>query len=152
MNLATYYQFSYLKDPQARAVPIYTEPTVGSTQGKGKSSLEDVYKLITADLTQAETLLAKYSREVKYKINLDVVHGLQARTYLNMGKWDLAAKKAGEARGDYAFMAPADYYTGFNDLKNSEWIWGQGQTPNQSSESYAFHYLDVSEFTIILLL
>jgi hypothetical protein len=144
LNLATYYQFAYLKDPQAKAVPIYTEPTTGATQGKAKSSLEDIYKLITTDLTQAETLLAKYSREVKYKINIDVVHGLQARTYLNMGKWDLAAKKAGEARADYTFMAPADYYTGFNDLKNNEWIWGQGQTPNQSNASYTFQYLDVS--------
>ncbi|MBB6273965.1 hypothetical protein HDF26_004438 [Pedobacter cryoconitis] len=144
LNLATYYQFTYLKDPQAKAVPIYTEPTVASTNGKAKSSLEDVYKLITADLTQAETLLAKYSRTAKYKINIDVVHGLQARTYLNMGKWDLAAQKAGEARANYTFMAPADYYLGFNDLKNNEWIWGQGQTPNQSNASYTFQYLDVS--------
>ncbi|KIO78592.1 carbohydrate-binding protein SusD [Pedobacter lusitanus] len=144
LNLATYYQFSYLKDPQAKAVPVYTEPTVAGTEGKPKSSLEDVYKLITADLTQAETLLAKYSRSAKFKINIDVVHGLQARTYLNMGKWALAAQKAGAARADYTFMAPADYYLGFNDLSNNEWIWGQGQTPNQSNASYAFQYLDVS--------
>lgn len=144
LNLATYYQFSYLKDPQAKVAPIYTEPTVADTEGKTKSTLDEVYKLIVSDLAQAEKLLASYSRQVKYKINIDVVHGLQARTYLNMGKWDLAAQKAGEARANYSFMAPADYYTGFNDLSNNEWIWGQGQKPDQSSESYTFHYIDVS--------
>lgn len=145
LTLATYYQFSYLKDPQAKVAPIYTEPTIADTDGKPKSTLEEVYKLITTDLGQAETLLAGYDRQsVKFKINLDVVHGLQARTYLNMGKWDLAAQKAGEARGGYTYMSGSDYLAGFNDLANSEWIWGHGQRPDQNTASYSFHFLDVS--------
>lgn len=145
LTLATYYQFSYLKDPQAKVAPIYTEPTVADTDGKPKSTLEEVYKLITTDLGQAENLLAGYDRKgVKFKINLDVVHGLQARAYLNMGKWDLAAQKAGQARTGYAYMSAADYLTGFNDLGNSEWIWGHGQRPDQNTASYSFHFLDVS--------
>ncbi len=144
LNLATYYQFSYLKDPQAKVAPIYTEPTEANTPGKSKSTLEAVYKLIIDDLNQAEVLLKDYDRSEKYKINIDVVHGLQARTYLNTGKWDLAAQKAALERVDYSYMSAADYYAGFNDLNNSEWIWGQGQTPNQSNASYTFQYLDVS--------
>jgi len=144
LNLATYYQFSYLKDPQAKAVPIYTTPTEANTQGKPKSTLEEVYKLITTDLSQAETLLAGYSRPVKYKINIDVVHGLQARTYLNMGNWALAAEKAAAARKNYTYMTTAAYYNGFNDLTNDEWIWGHGQKPDQNTESYTFNFLDVS--------
>lgn len=146
LNLATYYQFSYLKDPNAKAVPIYTTPTTADTEGRPKSTLKDVYQLITSDLTQAETLLAGYTRPdaTKYKINLDVVHGLQARTYLNIGSWALAAEKAGLARKNYPFMSSADYYAGFNDIANAEWIWGHGQKPDQSTASYTFHFLDVS--------
>eukprot|EP01133_Synstelium_polycarpum_P017838 gene17838-21271_t len=146
LNLATYYQFSYLKDPQAKAVPLYTTPTVGSTEGKAKSSLEEVYQLITSDLNQAEKLLAGYSRPQasKFKINIDVVHGLQARTYLNMGNWALAAEKAAAARKNYPYMSSTAYYNGFNELSNEEWIWGHGQKPDQSNASYTFNFLDVS--------
>lgn len=146
LNLATYYQFNYQLDPQAPAVPVYTEPTTDKTAPKGKSSLEDVYKLIISDLSAAEKLLPAYQRPsaTKYKINIDVVHGLLARTYLNMGKWDLAAQEALEAKKNYNYMPAAEYGSGFNDLKNSEWIWGQGQQPDQSTASYTFHFLDVS--------
>lgn len=146
LNLATYYQFSYLKDPQAKAVPVYTTPTTPDTEGKPKSSLEDIYQLINADLTGAETLLAAYDRPsaMKYKINLDVVHGLQARVALNTGKWTLAAEKAGLARKNYAYMSAIDYAKGFNDLTNVEWIWGHGQKPDQNTASYTFNFLDVS--------
>lgn len=146
LTLATYYQFSYLKDPQAKVAPIYTEPTGPETPGKSKSTLEEVYKLVKADLAQAETLLAGYSRPAtsKFKINLDVVRGLQARTYLNTGEWALAAQKAADARKSYSYMTATDYLAGFNDLANAEWIWGHGQRPDQSTASYSFHYLDVS--------
>lgn len=146
LTLATYYQFSYLKDPNAKAVPIYTEPTNSETQGKPKSTLEEVYTLINADLAEAETLLQNYTRPggAKYKINLDVVHGLQARTFLNTGKWASAAKSAAEARKNYNYMSAANYAAGFNDLSNGEWIWGHGQQPDQNTASYSFHYLDVT--------
>ena len=41
-------------------------------------------------------------------------------------------------------MSASDYQAGFNDIQNSEWIWGHIQTPEQSVASYTFHYLDVS--------
>lgn len=146
LTLATYYQFSYLKDPNAKAVPIYTQPTNSQTQGKPKSTLEEVYTLINADLAEAETLLQNYTRPggAKYKINLDVVHGLQARTFLNTGKWASAAKSAAEARKNYSYMSAANYAAGFNDLTNGEWIWGHGQQPDQNTASYSFHFLDVT--------
>lgn len=146
LNLVTYYQFNYQINPQAKAVPIYTEPTGPETEGKSKSTVEQVYQLIISDLTEAEKLLKDYQRPAttKYKINSDVVNGLLARTYLNMGKWDLAEKHALEAKNNYPYMSEADYSNGFNDLKNSEWIWGHGQQPDQSTASYSFHFLDTS--------
>lgn len=146
LNLVTYYQFNYQVNPQAKAVPVYIEPSSATTDGNPKSTVEQVYQLIISDLTEAEKLLLSYQRPAtaKYKINIDVVNGLLARTYLNMGKWDLAAQHALEAKKNYPYMTEADYSTGFNELKNGEWIWGHGQRPDQSTASYSFHFLDTS--------
>ena len=36
LHLAQHYQFTYLKDPSAPAVPLYTEPTASTTEPKGR--------------------------------------------------------------------------------------------------------------------
>ena len=43
------------------------------------------------------SLLASASRADKYEINADVVYGLLARTYLQVGEWKLAAEYAEKA-------------------------------------------------------
>ncbi|WP_440133576.1 RagB/SusD family nutrient uptake outer membrane protein [Chitinophaga sancti] len=144
LTLASFYQFSYLKDSLARTAPIYTTPTTASTQGNPRASLKDIYELIFADLLAAKELLADYDRPAKYKINVDVVNGLLARAFLNTGRWDLAATAAAEAQQDYPLMAQTEYSKGFNDVNNSEWIWGHPEIPSQSDGSYSFHFLDVS--------
>lgn len=144
LNLASFYQFSYLKDKNAKSVPIYTEPSTLETQGHPKATLEEIYKLIVQDLKDSEALLATAKREAKYDINIDVVNGLLARTYLQTGAWKLAAEYADKAAQNYPLMSAAAYNEGFNDLGNSEWIWGHLQTNEQSGASYTFHYLDVS--------
>ncbi|MNG61583.1 SusD family protein [compost metagenome] len=144
LNLASFYQFSYLKDKSAKSVPIYTEPSTLETQGHPKATQEEVYKLIVQDLKDSETLLATAKREAKYDINIDVVNGLLARAYLQIGEWKLAAEYAGKASKGYPLMSAAAYNEGFNDLGNSEWIWGHLQTNEQSVASYSFHYMDVS--------
>lgn len=146
LTLATFYQFTYLKDPEAKAVPIYTEPAKPTSEGNPKASLKEVYNRILTDLKESQTLLTKYSRasSAKYKINTDVVNGLLARAYLNTGNWAEAAIHAAEARKGYPLMSASEYTAGFNSLSNSEWIWGHGQTTDQSNASYNFHFLDVS--------
>lgn len=144
LNIASFYQFSYLKDKTALTAPIYTEPSTISTPGRKKASLEEIYTLIKSDLTDADHLLKNYSRNNKDKINRNVVNGLLARTYLNTGEWSKAADAARTARQGFSFMAPEKYKEGFNDIENAEWIWGHKQTQEQSDASYAFHYLDVS--------
>ncbi|MHA4809728.1 RagB/SusD family nutrient uptake outer membrane protein [Flavitalea flava] len=144
LTLASFYQFSYLKDPQARAVPIYTLPTSDTTAGHATASLEQIYQLIISDLTQASPLLQGYQRTAKYLIDQDVVQGLLARTYLNTGQWALAAQAAIAARQNYTLMSPADYTTGFNNVNNNEWIWGHPEITTQSNGSYSFNFLDVT--------
>jgi len=144
LNLASFYQFSYLKDKTALTAPIYTEPSTISSVPKKRASLEEIYTLIKGDLTEADNLLTNYTRNNKDKINKAVVNGLLARAYLNTGEWSKAAAAAKAARTGYALMTSEKYKEGFNDINNGEWIWGHGQTQEQSGASYAFHFLDVS--------
>jgi hypothetical protein len=144
LTIASFYQFSYLKDSLAKTAPIYTTPTTDTTRGNPKASLKDIYTLIISDLLEARGLLSGYQRTAKYKINTDVVNGLLARAYLNTGRWVAAAEAADAALKNYQFMPPADYSKGFNDVNNSEWIWGHPEIPSQSDGSYSFHFLDVS--------
>jgi tetratricopeptide (TPR) repeat protein len=147
LTIASFYQFSYLKDSLAKTAPIYTEPTTEATQGNPRASLQEIYALIFSDLLQARDLLAGYERPAKYKINADVVNGLLARAYLNTGRWEQAAAAADAALRNYPLMPAADYSKGFNDVNNSEWIWGHPEIPSQSDGSYSFHFLDVSSST-----
>jgi hypothetical protein len=144
LTIASFYQFSYLKDSLAKTAPIYTTPTTDTTRGNAKATLKDIYTQIISDLQEAKGLLESHQRTAKYKINKDVVNGLLARAYLNMGRWLPAASAANELLTNYPLMPPADYSKGFNDVNNSEWIWGHPEIPSQSDGSYSFHFLDVS--------
>ncbi|QNL52489.1 RagB/SusD family nutrient uptake outer membrane protein [Olivibacter sp. SDN3] len=146
LTLASFYQLSYLKDPDAKTAPIYTEPTGPDMEGNPKATLREIFDLVISDLSQAETLLQDYQRpgSQKYKINQQVAQGLLARAYLHTGRWAEAAEKAAAAREGYPLMNANEYYAGFNDLTNREWIWGHGQQPDQNTASYHFHYLDVT--------
>ncbi len=144
LNLASFYQFSYLKDKSALTAPVYTEPSTINSVPKKRASLEEIYTLIKSDLTEADNLLKNYTRNNKDKIDRSVVNGLLARTYLNTGEWSKAAEAARTARNGFPLMTPEKYKEGFNDISNGEWIWGHGQNQEQSDASYAFHYLDVS--------
>ncbi|WP_243835978.1 RagB/SusD family nutrient uptake outer membrane protein [Sphingobacterium paludis] len=146
LTLASFYQLSYLKDPDVKTAPIYTEPTGPQTVGNPKATLKEIFDLVIRDLTAAEALLDGYQRPAsqKYKINKQVVQALLARAYLQTGNWEAAAQKAAAARTGYALMSGEEYGAGFNDLANAEWIWGHGQRPDQSVASYHFHFLDVT--------
>ena len=148
LNLVRQYQFTYLKDKNAKAVPIYTEPTVPSSVPNPKSTVEQVYERVISDLTEAEKLLTGFKRSVKNRPDINVVKGLFARTYLTTGQWELAAKYAAEARNGYPVMEAGQYTQGFNDVSNVEWIWGHPQTADQNlgGASY-FAYLDVTPTT-----
>lgn len=146
LHLAQHYQFTYLKDRTALAVPLYTEPTGPGTQPKGKSTLEEIYTQIFKDLNHAKGLLEDYVRpddNSKFKPNTAVVNGLLARASLLTGQWEAAANAALDAARGYTLMTDAKTYMGFNDISNTEWIWGQPQSVSQSDASYNFYYIDV---------
>ena len=147
LHLAQHYQFTYLKDPAAPCVPIYTEPTPDDTAPKGKSTVAQVYRRVFDDLALAKDYLKNYTRKgdgQKFKPDVNVVNGLLARAYLLTGQWEEAAKAAAAARQGYSLMTTAAEYEGFNNISNKEWIWGHPQTLAQSSASYNFYFLDAT--------
>jgi hypothetical protein len=138
LNLVRQYQFTYAKDANAKAVPIYTEPTTPSTEPRPLSTVKEVYDQIISDLTEAEKLLPGFERKVKNRPDLNVVYGLLARTYLTLENWDLAKEYAAKARVGYPIMTSEQYTQGFSDVSNTEWIWGHPQTQaqNKGGSSY----------------
>jgi hypothetical protein len=132
LNLVRQYQFTYVKDASAKAVPIYTEPTTPTTVPKPLATVKEVYDQVVSDLTEAEKLLVGFERAVKNRPNLNVVYGLFARAYLTQEKWDLARDYAAKARTGFPIMTPTQYTQGFNDVSNPEWIWGHPQTVTQN--------------------
>jgi len=112
---------------EAACVPIYTEPTTAENhQANPRASVQEVYDRIVSDLDAALALYAvsDRGRADKSEINIDVAKGLYARVALVMQNWPKAEQMAREARANYAFATGVNVNDGFNNAKNSEWIWG----------------------------
>lgn len=147
--LARIYQFTYSKDPNAKAVPLYTEPFSGDAVGKARASLKEVYDLILADLNEAVTNLPA-TRLAKYRINKNVAQGILAQVYQEMAGgtsnatvWEQARANAVAARSGFSLMSNATYKAGFNDLSNGEWMWGLPVPVDQTLSYYSLYsYID----------
>ena len=116
-------------------VPLVLEPT---TEGKPRNTVEEVYTQINKDLTDAAALLTT-SRVNKSHINLSVVKGLQARVALVQQDWTNAAKFAAEARAGYVPRTSTMYTDGFQDIANSEWMWGFDHLEDQTEYFGGYH-------------
>jgi len=148
LNLVRQYQFTYAKDPNAKAVPIYTEPTTPSTEPKPLATVKEVYDQVISDLSEAEKLLPGFERTVKNRLDINVVYGLFARTYLTLENWELAKAYAAKARVGYPIMSAEQYAEGFSDVGNPEWIWGHPQTPTQNLGGASYlSYIETTPYT-----
>ena len=145
--LARVYQFTYAKNPDAPGVPIYTLPVSGQSVGNPRATLKNVYALIVADLDEAIAKLPA-TRVGKYRVNKNVAQGILAEVYQEMAMadntlWQKAIDNAKAARTGYALMNNTVYAAGFNDLSNTEWIWGFPVTEDQTLTYYSqFSYMD----------
>jgi hypothetical protein len=90
----------------------------------GRSSVEDVYTQINADIDEAISLLNGYNKPNNSHLDLPVAYGLKARVNLVQGNWSTAADNAVKARAGKSLMTIAQYTSGFNDYTNPEWMWG----------------------------
>jgi len=148
-HLAMLFAPAYTDDPGAPGLPIYLEP---GQEGHPRSSVSDVFDLITDDLDMAIALFdGDNSRPHRSHINLATTHGFAARAALAMGDWSAARDHADDAidyhGGAGNLFTQADYpeefsliydddeetvigydftaMSGFNNAAvSSEWMWG----------------------------
>jgi starch-binding outer membrane protein, SusD/RagB family len=98
-----------------------------------------VYTQINLDLDAAITLLSDaVTRRAKSHFNVNVAKGMKARVALTTQDWTTAATNAAEARQTFTLMTNAQYLTGFNDITNSEWMWGSDQLSDQQTFFHSF--------------
>ena len=129
------FQHTYLKDPNAPGIPLYTGPTSPTTQGAPRGTLKDVYALINTDIDFAVANLDE-NRTLKSNINRSVAYGLQARINLEQGQWAKAKEAASKARQGYTLNA-AEYKNGFTDVNSAEWMWA---FPNTETDAQTLYY------------
>lgn len=146
-QLAMEFQHCYDLDPTAAAPPIYTEP---STEPQGMSTLELMYAFILEDINYAIANLTE-ERLGKAYVNVNVANGIKARVLMAMNQdWDQVETAANAAYGGNvaAVLNAAGYTGGFDDINDTEWLWGMNQSGDQTNFFYcaphAFmdHYAD----------
>ncbi len=117
-------------------IPLVTD---NSNEGKPRSSVEEVYAQINADLDEAILLLEDYDRPNASHINQNVAQGLKARVALVQGNYATAVDMAIAARNGFDLLDSISYSSGFNDYTLSEWMWGGHYNEEQGSTFTNFH-------------
>ncbi len=139
--LAQLYQHTYLGNETKPCVPIITEQNEAEAAANGmpRASVEDVYTQILGDIDTAIELLENSgrlgttSRNDKKFVTASTAHGLRARVYMCMGRWDEAAADAQYAITNskatpYSFdelSTPA-----FNSGSEHSWMWSVNIEPS----------------------
>ncbi len=119
-------------------VPLLLTNTL---EGLPRSTGEEVYTQVNKDLDEAITLLAGYTRTgtaAKSNFDVNVARGIKARVALVQENFEVAATNAIAARTGYTLMTNADYLRGFNDISNSEWIWGSRQISDHNTFFFSY--------------
>jgi tetratricopeptide (TPR) repeat protein len=128
LNLAPYFQFSYVTSADKPCVPIVTEATTDFTNNP-RATVAQVYELILSDLNYAVENLADFTRPDKSRIDQKVAYGLRARAYLNMGEWLKAAQDAEKAAEGFTPATMEQLKVpSFYNIAEGNWIWGYDMT------------------------
>ncbi len=126
-------------------VPILTKYSVDP---QPRATVEQVYTQINKDLDEAIVLLSSAPPRGLYRTHVDksVAQGFKARVALTQQNWAVAAEYAKLALTNYELMTNAEYLGGFTDMKNSEWMWGAHQLPEQLPAYGSFYAYMSSNF------
>lgn len=119
--------------------PIYKEPTTADTEGQPRSTVQEVYDLIVADMDKALEYLEGTSRKHISHIGYDVALGLRARIALTMEDWATAknmAKAAIAASG--CEIIPVKDFVGTNDADADNVMWAADIIADQSGMYASF--------------
>ncbi len=128
----------YNYNKQALGVPLKLTADI-EINGRGRSTVEEVYEQIVSDLKAASDLFEKYpKRRGSYRINLPATNILLSRVYLHMELWDeaiAAATKAIENGGiltNYVNLESAPTCISSYNYSEVEWVYGNGNIPTRN--------------------
>lgn len=125
----------YAKRYDASAVPNsqlgLSLPLSANDTKLPRATVEEVYTQINKDLSDAIAAFGSASSppagpQQKSHLSIRAAYAIWARVALTMQNYVKAAEYAKKVidLGGHSLMTNAAYQAGFNDLSNSEWIWG----------------------------
>ena len=138
-QLVQLYGKAYSKGASSSDAGVVLRTDPSDVLPKGRSTVEETYAQIWADLDQAEKLLTGKSKTNNSHLALDNVLGLKARIALVQKDYTKAAQYAEMARKGKSLMSQAQYKAGFNDFTNPEWMWGIAIQADQTDYFGNFH-------------
>lgn len=133
-QLAQLYQFNYVGHESSPCVPIITDENSADVAANGakRSTVQEVYDLIYADLDKAVDLLSQARkggsvRSGKHLVDLATAYGLRARVNLVTRNWASALADA-EAAIEFSPALPSSIADAsrpaFSSLDEGDWMWG----------------------------
>ena len=125
-------------------VPIYTEPTVAGSKGKGRGTVQDVYEQANADIDSAIARLGAtaIAQQHPSHIDLAVAYGLKARHALVQQDFETALAAARLALDGREAGSWADVKT-VNDASKANVMWALTIQTDQSLDgSSIFNHMD----------
>ncbi|MEJ5055021.1 RagB/SusD family nutrient uptake outer membrane protein [Sphingobacterium sp. MYb382] len=143
------FQQTYVGHQTSPGVPVYTEPTRSTSKGNPRGTVEDVYTQINKDLD----ISIKYFEDAKigqrHKSNIDayVASAIKANVALVQNQWAVAETYATKALDKPAsgLISGDDLYSGFNNIKLKNVLWGAEIIAAQSSIwASFFSHMDAS--------
>jgi len=129
-SLIRFFQQTYVGNENAPGVPIYTEPTTNTSEGKPRGTVAEVYTQIDADMTEALNLLnPDIAAPKSHPSHIDyyVANGIKANIALERNDWGNAESAANIAlSGGTSMLSFSDLENGFafNDANSSSVLWG----------------------------
>ena len=123
--IQTFQQNGAIYGTSLPGVPLYTEPTVAGSEGKGRGTVADVYKQANDDIDAAISCLSKTSLPQQHKshFSLAVAYGLKARHALVQHDYATALSAAEAALAGQKIGAWDDIKV-VNDNSKQNVMWG----------------------------
>jgi hypothetical protein len=140
----TYQQNGAVFGTELPGVPLYTEPTVAGSEGKGRGTVADVYKQANSDIDKAIELLQKTDLGQLHKshISLAVAYGIKARHALVQHDY-ATALSAAEAAMQGQKIGSWDDIKVVNDNSKQNVMWGLAIQTDQAMGNYdIYNHMD----------
>lgn len=134
--LTQYFQKEYV--PNEAILPLYIEPEI---ENLPKSTAEEVYNQMEADLTDAIALLDGFNRTAKNQVDQNVARMIYAYVLgAKGGRWQEVADLTNDVitTTSHTMLAPSEVFSiptdgvsnSFNDVNTNSWMWGIDITEN----------------------